>query len=534
MHRIFAICGLVAIVSGCESDELRGTALLDVSPEAIDFGAVPSGESRTLELRLRNPSGAAPLKLYEVRLADGSATTFELSEAGDQIAPGAEVVLTVRYTPTEPEASAGEVLIRSNAVQMPVRTIPIRSAQTYPKISVQPGRLDLGSTLAGGAATDTLRIVSVGDARLLVDRLALRSGGFPGEPCTHNRQCRDSQCLPSRSGLICATDCNQDCATGYICTPTELGTDACLEGEGTRPPLSLRGFTVQGPSMDVLNRILPGDALELTVTYAPGPDDRGSTQLLVHSDDADTPTVIVALLGRPEDLPPIAEARLLGEVPDPVLPGTIIALSGTGSVDPEGEALRWQWRFLRRPQGSRATFVDPEAEDTEFTVDRPGRYVATLEVLDPSGQASTNDARVEVEAESGPAFEVELSWDRPGTDLDLHVVAPGGRIGALADCFFDNPTPDWGASGPISDPVFTSGLAKETVFASAPPDGVFTVVATIVAASPQGPTAATIRIRLGETEVAAYTTTLDVTAQAWDVATISWPSGRITDLDRVR
>lgn len=532
MHRILALCGLVAIVGGCEGDELSGTALLEVSPTEIDFGAVPSGESRTLELRLRNPSGAAPLKLHEVRLADGSASTFELSEAADQIGPGADLVLTVRYTPSDPEASAGEVLIRSNAVRMPVRTIPLRSAQTYPKISVQPARLDLGSTLAGGAAHGIIRIASVGDARLVIHRLALRSGGFPGEPCTNNGQCRDSQCLSARSGLICASDCNQGCSAGYVCTETDQGSDACLEAEGTLPPLAIRGFTVQSP--DTLEPILPGEALELAVTYAPGPDDRGSTQLLVRSDDADTPDVIVALLGRPEDLPPIAAASLLGTPPDPVLPGTTIEVSGAGSLDPEGEDLRWQWRFLRRPEGSRATFLDSGAQDTEFIVDRPGRYVATLEVLDPSGQASTNDARVEVEAESGPVFEVELSWDRPGTDLDLHVVAPGGRIGALADCFFDNPTPDWGPPGPMSDPQFTSGLANEMVLANAPPDGVFTVVASVVAASPQGPTSATLRIRLGETEVARYTTTLEVTAQAWDVATISWPSGRITDLDTVR
>ena len=167
-------------------------------------------------------------------------------------------------------------------------------------------------------------------------------------------------------------------------------------------------------------------------------------------------------------------------------------------------------------------------------MDRPGQYIAALEVLDPSGQASSNDARVSVEAVAGPGYEVELTWNRPGTDLDLHVVAPSGRIGALTDCFFDNPQPDWDPPGALGDPQFTAEAGRESVSVTGPPQGVFTVAVTVVAASPEGPTSATLRIRLSGAEVAQYTTTLPVTAEAWDVATLTWPAGRITDLDSVR
>ncbi len=528
------MCGLLAFVSGCEKEALSGAALLQVSPLEVDFGAVPTGESRSVQIRLRNTSASAALRLDEVSMAEGSSATFEVSAAPMEVGPSAESVVTLTYTPTEPQAEAGEILIRSNAVQQPVRRIPVRSAQTYPKISVQPDRLDLGSTLAGGSASGVIRIRSVGDARLLLSRVALRGGGFPGEPCTSHGQCQAAQCLSSLSGKICAPSCDAGCPAGLACAISEAGTEACLEAEGTRPALNLRGFDLAQDSLQGPVIILPGETLELPVTYAPAQGDRGSTQLLIDSDDADRPVVIVPLLGRPEDLPPVAVANLNGAPPDPILPGTRLAVSGTGSFDPEGEALSWAWRFLRRPQGSRATFEDPQAEDTAFTVDRPGQYIAALEVLDPSGQASSNDARVSVEAVAGPGYEVELTWDRPGTDLDLHVVAPSGRIGALTDCFFDNPQPDWDPPGAMGDPQFTAEAGRESVSVNGPPQGVFTIAVTVVAASPEGPTSATLRIRLSGAEVAQYTTTLPVTAEAWDVATLTWPAGRITDLDSVR
>lgn len=534
MHRILALLGGLSLLWGCESAELSGTALLEVSPEEVSFGAVPSGETRTVELRLRNPSPAAALRLDEVRLAEGSAATFEVSAAPTEIAPGAEVVVTLSYTPDTPQAEAGEVLIRSNAVSMPVRRVPVRSAQTFPKISVSPDRLDLGSILAGGQAEGTIQVRSIGDARLVLGRLALRGGGYQGEPCTSHAQCRDARCEASTSGLICATDCSQGCAPGYRCGLTDSGGQACLEDEGTRPALTLRGFEVRLPDAQANLTLLPGSTAALQIVYAPSALDRGGVQLLIDSDDAEQPTVIVPLVGRPEDLPPVAQVQLVGTPPDPVLPGTRLEVSGTGSFDPEGGALAWAWRFVRRPQGSRASFEAADRENTAFTVDRPGRYVAALEVLDESGQTSSNDARVEVEAVAGPGFEVELTWDRPGTDLDLHVVAPSGRIGAVSDCFFDNPQPDWAPVGPGGDPTFSAGLAQEMVAVTGPPEGVFTLVTTVVAASPEGPTAATVRIRLAGTEVARYSATLDPTAEAWDIATLTWPSGRITDIDSVR
>lgn len=530
--RARAALPLLLSLIGCEGEDLTATAGLELRPERLDFGAVTFGESRTLELRIANPSAVGTLRLESIALAGGSAPAFELGEAPEVLAPGADVIVAVRYTPDDAEPDAGTIVLRTNAAGQPIRRVPLSSARTFPKLALRPDRVELGSVLSGGRAEASLEVRSVGDAPLTVSRIALRTAGFFGEPCTSDAQCRSGACAPGRQGGVCASPCEDGCPAGATCADLPDQSSACLPDAS--PALTGRGFELRHPDLPAPPPIPPGAALTLDVVYAPGPDDRGSAQVLVETDDADQPVRVVPLLGRPEDLPPTAVAARIDTFEDPVLPGTRIEVSGAGSSDPEGAPLAYAWRFLTRPQGSRAAFEAPDAVETAFTVDRPGLYVATLEVVDEAGQASSNDARVEVSTEAGPGFEVELTWDRPGTDLDLHVVAPGGSLGSVDDCFFDNPSPDWAPAGPEGDPRFEAGPAREVVAVTEPPSGAFTIAARVVAASLQGPAAATLRIRYAGVEVARYAATLEPAHTAWDVATLSWPDGRIADLDTIR
>ena len=522
----------LSLLAGCEGSELQATAVIAVAPEAVDFGAVPSGEARSVPVTVFNRSPSASLTLRAVTLAEGTSPAFALLEVPTEVPPGGEATLRVRYTPDDAEPDAGHLELHSDAVNAAVVRVPLSSLRTYPKVGVEPARLDLGSLLQGGAARAELRILSRGDATLHVRRVALRAGGFHGEPCAHDAQCEQGACLPSASGAICALPCGA-CPEGYRCQATEAGIEACLE-DGARAPVSRRGFTVSHPQLPTLDPLRPGAAATLEVVYAPGSADRGPAQLVIETDDADDPFRVVPLDGRPEDLPPVAQAAAEGALPDPVLPGTRIPVTGVGSSDPEGGPLVYAWRFTRRPEGSRAAFEAPGAERTAFMVDRPGPSVASLEVLDARGQASTNEARVEVEATAGDRYRVELTWDRPTTDLDLHVVAAGAALGARGDCFFDNPRPDWAPPGPAGDPALEAEATREAVAVTGPPGGVFTLAVRVVAASPEGPTSAVVRIHLGDAEVARYTAALPTDAEQWDVATLTWPDGRITGLDTVR
>ncbi len=517
-------------LQACDEAAIVARPIIEVEPQEISFGKVPTGQSRTVELRVRNRAANGTLTLEEAQIAEGSAPVFTLAPPErTTVEPSEELILRVSYSPDDAEPDAGEVILRSNAEGGADLRIPLSSERTFAKIKVSPAQLELGAITMGEQRAADLSIESTGDATLVIHRLSLRSAGFAGEVCSVDSDCQEGRCLPSSTGAICAVACDAGCAAGYECQPAQGGT-ACLETAGTQPPIALRGFSFMGQP----ESLLPQARAELTVVYAPSSADRGSAQLIIESNDQDRPLIAVPLIGRPENLPPIAQAQPDGALPDPILPGVMIGLSSAGSVDPEGESLTYRWRFIRRPEGSNARFVDPVAENTSFMVDRPGVYIAGLEVRDETGLASTNDARVELEAQAGDRFRAVLRWDQPGTDIDLHLLRPGALEGSLGDCYFDNPSPDWGPQGAQGDPSFSAEASRETIELIDPEAGVYTLLATVVSASPQGASAATMDLMLGEVVVATYEVTLSLGDQAWDIATLSWPQGLITELSTVR
>lgn len=90
--------------------------------------------------------------------------------------------------------------------------------------------------------------------------------------------------------------------------------------------------------------------------------------------------------------PPVANAG----TDRSVATGTRVTLSGTGSSDADGDALRFSWRILSKPCGSAATLAGATSAGPRFTADRDGRYVVRLIVND--GTASSVADRVVVNA----------------------------------------------------------------------------------------------------------------------------------------
>jgi hypothetical protein len=485
------------ILFGCEDETLIAGASLEVDPPAIDFGKVPAGRTRSVDLTLRSRS-AAELQIRSLTVAEGSAPVFSLGDVPDRIAGAEEARVRVSYAPDDAEPDAGHLEILTNAIDGARVLVPLTSARTSPRIEVRPGELDLGSAIAGGEASGSIEVTSAGDATLAVTRASLRTLGFLGEVCLEDADCREGRC------------------TDRVCCEDTCGT----------PPLERRGFAI---SSAIPSSLLPEESTEIGVTYRPSATDRGSVTLVIESDDRERPLVLIPLHGLLENLPPIAVAAFASE-PGEVGPGSHIEVTGRDSFDPEGSAVEHRWRFVSRSEGSRAAFEDAAASDTAFAIDRPGLYVVGLEARDASGLTSTNDARLEVLAGAGERVRVELSWDRAGTDLDLHLVSPGAPVGSLGDCFYDNPRPDW----PEGDPIFTQTSTTETIAVEEHADGVYTILVDVVAASPQGPTGADVRLFLDDVEVARFEGTLPSSADAWDVATISWPTGRIVALDTIR
>jgi PKD domain len=81
---------------------------------------------------------------------------------------------------------------------------------------------------------------------------------------------------------------------------------------------------------------------------------------------------------------PIADAGddVLGMVTDE------IPLDGSGSYDPDGEDITFEWAFVTTPIGSGSTLINETREFASFFADKPGVYTVELVVRDGSSSAS--------------------------------------------------------------------------------------------------------------------------------------------------
>jgi ethanolamine utilization protein EutQ (cupin superfamily) len=112
----------------------------------------------------------------------------------------------------------------------------------------------------------------------------------------------------------------------------------------------------------------PTFAVDLPGTYV--------AQLIVDDGtvDSDPDTVSISTI----NVAPIADA---GD-DQSVNVGDLVTLDGSGSSDPDGDPLTYNWAFTSTPAGSSATLDDPTSVNATFTADVAGTYVASLVVND--------------------------------------------------------------------------------------------------------------------------------------------------------
>jgi hypothetical protein len=101
-------------------------------------------------------------------------------------------------------------------------------------------------------------------------------------------------------------------------------------------------------------------------------------QLIVNDGMADSAPDTVTITTAGENSAPMANAG-----PDKkVAVGTIVALDGSGSTDPDGTPVTYQWTLIKKPQSSAATISNPGAVRPTIKIDKPGEYIAQLIVSD--------------------------------------------------------------------------------------------------------------------------------------------------------
>jgi len=302
-------------------------------------------------------------------------------------------------------------------------------------------------------------------------------------------------------GCNCVNGTQQQCGTNV--GQCEFGTQTCVNGDWD----SCSGGI--GPTTELCNGL--NDDCDADI-------------------DEDTCTV-----------PPIANCP--GNITTATPLQTVI-LSGGGS-DPDGGSVSCAWSVTSAPLGSTSTPSSPTSCSTAFFLDLAGTYTLTLTVTDDEGD--TASCNMTITATPNNDLHVELVWDTPYGDVDLHLIQANidpatAWFYTEPDCFWGNTTGAWPPNGGAGNSTLAiddiDGYGPEDInIDNSPENGIYTIgVAYYCSHSLQapgappintgdGPTTATVKIFCGGSLIATYSNIdLDKTGRFVEVATVSWPT----------
>ncbi len=185
---------------------------------------------------------------------------------------------------------------------------------------------------------------------------------------------------------------------GARLTATGIVTLECPAGlAGLVVTLDASDPTVASPT--VASFTIPSGQLRGTFPIRAANVAQKQTTVIQARSGASSQSVPLTVTPRP-DLPPTANAGS----PQTWPVGTTVYLDGTGSSDPDGDLLTYNWSFFSTPLGSAATLTPPTSSQPSFVIDKSGTYMAQLIVND--GFLDSQPATVSISTLNSPPVAV--------------------------------------------------------------------------------------------------------------------------------
>ncbi len=450
-------------------------------PEApIDFGTLPVLNQKKLEVPLLNV-GRATLKVIAVALAteDG---IFHLTPAPVEVASGNTENVVVTFTPVKEAPYANTLIIDTDDLDNPHLELPLTGAGlTAAKLGFMPAMLDFARVAECAGTVAQVTLTSVGTADLIITEIGFTTETFSGFGFVGSTKTPATVKITGANGL-----------PGQIQLTVRLTVPA-----GTTGPVT-GGIHLKTTDPDQVDVVIPMTA---TINRAP--------------------VGVIAMLGNSS-------------------PGELVSLDGSGSSDPDGDSpITFKWTIRSKPLSSTTAINEPTRALTSMRLDPlvPGAYEVQLDLTDSTGVKSCTPARATVVAAPAQKLLVEMFWDNPGTDLDLHVLKAeaSGLFSVTDDCFFQNRKPMWGVT-PADNPELVrdalTGYGPEVFGYQNPIDSTYRAVVVfnseLLSATPQSK--ATVRVYEFGVLKGEFSKTLTKANEVWEVAFVTWPSGVIREI----
>lgn len=465
------------LLAGCAED--GGIIRLNVSgefePPRVDFGEVPIGLSRRETVTLVNTSNAP----FTIETIDRSSAFSIRAEDGlleDRIIPaGARVELELSFISIAETEWTQPLVVKAGDLEVPLEVHAIGVHRMVPEFTVEPPTLDFGVVEIGSTTQLPFAVKNVGNAPGDLMSNALESG---------------------------ATDFTMDVPWPITVTEDIIGV--------------------------------------FRVSFTPSRAGSFSERMMIET-NGDEP-ITVNLVGEARG----GEGQFFC-TPASVTFGTVergltasrdIACTASGgAVQISGAELGLDAQYyalLAGPQNAAVADGDSVTYTVEFRPNGlPMPHEANL-VLSYSGAAGPSTLTIPISGDVGipppeaNAITASLRWDTDFTDVDLHLVRPGGVPFSLdADCFWASKSPDWGEPNDQSDNPFLDaddidGLGPETINLRTTAPGQYQVYVHYYADRGLGPTSPTVEIYAAGQALRVATLPSMACNDLWFVGTINW------------
>lgn len=452
--------------------------VMQVEPTSVDFGAAPLSADSSRTITVSDPSG---LDLHlAAAFSTDSDPAFRIGRSADLVVAGGTAEIEVVFRPLVTSQVSATLVLTSDSKKYPRQEVVLVGSGVdlgLPQIVVSPNPVDFGSV---GKDTVTRLDVSIrnsGVRDLILDQVLLTDDG---------------------NGAF------------------RLVTTA--------------------PAEFVLR---PTDEVFLQVAFAPPVLGDFVGELSIVSNDPATHDLRLPLLGTGYDTP-VAVLTTLDDISH-ARPLDTVRLDGSGSFSPTPSVTisHYEWHLALRPVGSTTTLISAGQTGVDVTTASPradvvldlaGRYEFALYVVDSRDVRSAAPAVLRVRAVPDEDLHLQLVWDHPTADFDLHFVrGSSGLFNHDMDCYFSNRFPNWFPDTPDANPSLDlddqSGFGPENVNVKHPLDGVYTVFVHYWNARTTGNPAATatVRIYVRGQLAAELTQTFEHDELMWSVAELDWP-----------
>jgi hypothetical protein len=544
----------------------EGLQTARADPVGMDLGTVPLHGLGTARFRIDN-LGPVPLKISSAEVEASTGGVFTVDSVSDEVqaynleedagrlvisfSPAAdgvvgEATIAVHTNGGESQKEVARVQLRGLGLFVGSPNLEVcYGGQCYPQVGQCADRgdgrnvcrlstLDFGNVPLNSTATQELRLRNV--------PLPDTCEPPPGSP----------ECTP-----VCRLVFDRDAGgrnLGFGFDPGGAGFE--LVGNIALP----FHLDVPNPQCGFVSEV------RLLVDFRAGASEtNAATTLVIENNDPDATFIEVPLTAAAR-LAPVAVAQIrtcdLGPPeactpnPDTIAPLDTVYLTGENSYDlnaPPQPISAWEWQMIEWPPGANPADFELTGITSPFLslwLPLAGRYVARLKVTNQddgvsSGVSPTSD--VEIFAVPDSRVHVELIWDHPNNDMDLHLTnADVSDLVCKApdDCFWDDclllcldpeadcrlPLPQWFGGFPVYeggnprlDIDDTNGLGPENAVIDAPEPGRYRVYVhyyTVVDRATD-PTYVTVRIYVDAILRAEFRRVLHPD-DLWRIAEIQW------------